>query len=286
MLNVLLAIFSMLAQGTSDFLYKKAQDRGIVLETYLMIESTPFALVALLFGNLLGDLYVDRTTVSFGLISGVFSFAAIFCFVTSLREGAVGVNTLIFRLNFVWVAVLAILWLGEAWTASVGAGLCFAVLAIGSVTLLAGRQGERRGSSPRSIGLAILAMVFFVVLNLLLKIGIQRGANVGWAIVFAAMSWTFCAATLVVVRRRFSFPRNNWLFLPITGALKSLAFVSMLYAFRRGGSASVVVPVVQLSFLVTMGWAAVILREPLTRPKLLAMGLAVAAIVAFSTQGG
>ena len=45
-----------------------------------------------------------------------------------------------------------------------------------------------------------------------------------------------------------------------------------------------VVPIAQLSFLVTIGWAAVILREPLTRPKLVGLGFSVAAIVAFSVS--
>ena len=79
-------------------------------------------------------------------------------------------------------------------------------------------------------------------------------------------------------------PRDNWIFLPITGFLKAIAFCTLLYAFRRGGNASVVVPIAQLSFLVTIGWAAAILREPLTRPKLVGLGFFVAAIVAFSIR--
>ena len=129
-------------------------------------------------------------------------------------------------------------------------------------------------------------MVLFAILNLLFKIAIQEGANVGWMVVLAAFSWFLSAALLVVLRRRFSMPKNNWIFLPITGFLKSSAFFALLYAFQRGGSASVVVPIAQLSFLVTIVWAAVVLREPLTRPKLIGLGFAVAAIVAFSAQAG
>ena len=53
----------MLAQGTSDFVYKRAQDRGIVLETYLMVESVPFAAAALLMGTLLDGFFLNWTTV-------------------------------------------------------------------------------------------------------------------------------------------------------------------------------------------------------------------------------
>ncbi len=284
MINILLAVFSMLAQGTSDFVYKRAQDRGIVLETYLMVESAPFAAAALLMGTFLDGFFLNWTTVIIGLIAGVFSFWAIFCFVTSLKTGEVGVNTLIFRLNFVFVAIFATLWLEERWTVSVGAGLVFAILAIGSVTLLERGGGERIAGGRRPIGLALLGMVLFAVLNVVLKIGIRDGANVGWLIAFAAFSWSCCAVVLTAARKKFVMPRDNWIFLPITGFLKAIAFCTLLYAFRRGGNASVVVPIAQLSFLVTIGWAAAILREPLTRPKLVGLGFFVAAIVAFSIR--
>ena len=274
----------MLAQGTSDFVYKRAQDRGIVLETYLMVESVPFAAAALLMGTLLDGFFLNWTTVIIGLIAGVFSFWAIFCFVTSLKTGEVGVSTLIFRLNFVFVAIFATLWLGERWSVSMGEGLGFAILAIGSVTLMERRRGERIAGGRRPIALALLGMVLFGVLNVVLKIGIRDGANVGWFIAFAGLSWASCAAALAAARKRFLMPRNNWIFLPITGFLKAIAFCALLYAFRRGGDASVVVPIAQLSFLVTIGWAAVILREPLTRPKLVGLGFSVAAIVAFSVR--
>ena len=286
MLIIFLAVLSMLAQGTADFFYKRAQERGAVFESYLAVESGPFAIVALLFGFLLEGLTVNQPTVIYGLVFGVFSFWAIFCFVTSLREGEVGINTLIFRLNFVLVAVFAILWLGERWTVAAGVGLTFAILAIASVTLLTGNGDRGRKSSPRSIGLAALAMVLFAILGVILKIAIREGANIGWAVVFGAFSWTCCAAGLVVARKKYSMPRANWIYLPVTGCLKAVAFCLMLYAFRRGGSASVVVPIVQFSFLVTIVWATLILREPLTRPKLISLAFAVAAIAAFSAQPG
>ena len=136
MLNILLAVLSMVTQGTSDFIYKRAQERGVVFESYFAVECVPFAGVALLAGYLMEGLIINQATVLYGLVFGVFSFWAVYFFVTSLREGEVGVNTLIFRLNFVLVAVFAILWLGEPWTAAVGAGLIFAALGIASVTLL------------------------------------------------------------------------------------------------------------------------------------------------------
>ena len=68
----------------------------------------------------------------------------------------------------------------------------------------------------------------------------------------------------------------------VTGSLKALAFFSMFSAFRFGGAASVVVPIVQLSFLVTILLAAVFLGERLDPPKLIGLGLALAAIFLLS----
>ncbi len=283
MFNVLLAILSMLAQGTSDFIYKRAQDRKeVVLETYFAIECIPFACVALFFGYLMEGLDINQATVLYGLIFGIFSFLAVYCFVSSLREGEASVNTLIFRLNFVLVALFAIIWLDEPWSTSVGVGLIFAALSITSVTFPVWRAASGGMSSKRSIGLAFLAMVLFATLGVILKIAIQKGANIGWAMALGAFSWHVCACTLVVVRKSYKMPKANWLYLPMTGCLKAISFCLRLYALRRGGSVSVVVPIVQLSFLVTMIWAIMFLRELLTRSKIVGILLAIAAILSFS----
>lgn len=283
MFNVFLAVLSMVAQGTSDFIYKRAQDRKeVVLETYFAIECFPFACLALFFGYLIEGLVINQATVLYGSVFGVFSFFAVYCFVSSLREGEVSVNTLIFRLNFVLVALFAIIWLDEPWVASVGIGLIFAALAITSVTLPVWRARVSATNSKRSIGLAFLAMVLFATLGVILKIGIQEGVNIGWAMAFGALSWFFCACILIVVRKSYAMPKANWLFLTMTGCLKAISFSLMLFALRRGGSVSVVVPIVQLSFLVTMIWATLFLREMLTRSKLIGILFAIAAILSFS----
>lgn len=283
-LTVLLALFSMLAQGTSDFIYKKAQERGIVLDSYLFLEAFPFAGVSFLCGYLTGDLAVTPVAMIYGPFLGATSFAAIFAFVTSLREGEVGVNTLIFRLNFILVAVMAVIWLGEAWTLSLSAGLLFAILAIGSVTLAGRRREEQRDelSSFRPIALALLAMVLFALLNVGFKMAIRAGSNAAYLIFFTSMTWATCSFVLMALRGRWRNLRNNWLFMPVTGSLKALAFFLMLTAFRLGGAASVVVPIVQLSFLVTIFLAALFLKERLDLAKLIGLGLAVGAIFMFS----
>ncbi|MEE9274171.1 MAG: EamA family transporter [bacterium] len=287
-LPILLALVSMLAQGASDFLYKKAQDSGIALESYLLVEAVPFAATALLFGYLLGDASPNRAALVYGPIFGVFSFCGIFLFVTSLREGEAGVNTLIFRLNFVLAALIAILFLGERWTASLGAGLLLAVLAIASVTILGGRRGEggerggKRVRLARPAALAALAMLFFAVLNIIFKVAVSAGGNVAFLIFFGACAWMVCAFSVMVARRRFHFPANNWRYLPMTGCLKSVAFFLMLYAFRAGGAASVVVPIVQLSFLVTVALAVLFLGERIDRTKGFGLAFALAALFMLS----
>ncbi len=280
-LPILLALVSMLAQGASDFLYKKAQDSGIALESYLLVEAVPFAATALLFGYILGDASPNRAALIYGPIFGVFSFCGIFLFVTSLREGEAGVNTLIFRLNFVLAALIAILFLGERWTASLGAGLLLAVLAIASVTILGGRRGKRVRLS-RPAALAALAMLFFAVLNIIFKVAVSAGGNVAFLIFFGACAWMVCAFSVMVARRRFHFPANNWRYLPMTGCLKSVAFFLMLYAFRAGGAASVVVPIVQLSFLVTVALAVLFLGERIDRTKGFGLAFALAALFMLS----
>ncbi len=281
-LTVLLALFSMLAQGASDFFYKKAQERGIVLESYLVIEVIPFVSVAIVFGYLTGDLTPDREALAYGPLLGLLSFTAIFAFVTSLREGEAGVNTLIFRFNFILVAVIAFLWLGEDWSLTLGAGLLLAILAIASAALLGNTRARSARRSLRPIALAFIAMIFFAFLNVTFKVAVREETSISFLILVTTASWTVCASVVMVARKKWQFPRNNWIFMSATGSLKALAFFSMLSAFRIGGAASVVVPIVQLSFLVTIVLAAVFLRERLGPPKLIGLGFAITAIFMIS----
>lgn len=287
-LPIVLAILGMFSQGASDFFYKKAQDSGIVLESYLLAEAVPFALVALFFGYVTGDLAPNWTAVIYGPVFGVSSFIAIFLFVTSLRDGEASVNTLIFRLNFVLVAFFAILFLGERWTVSLTTGLVFAALAIGSMTVLgrnwfsAGGAGTGKPASPRSLALVLLAMFFFAIVNIIFKVSVARGGNIPFLIVFGACGWSVAAAALMVARRRFSFPPSNWIYFPVTGSLKSAAFFFLLTSFRAGGNASTVIPIVQMSFVVTAILAAVFLREVFSRWKWVGLGFMILAIAALS----
>lgn len=284
---ILLALLGMCAQGASDFFYKKAQNRGIVLETYLQVEWIPFALVALLFGYLNSDLEPNRASLIYGPIFGVFSFIAIFLFVSSLREGEAGVNTLIFRLNFVLVAFFAILFLGERWTLSLTAGLAFAALAIASTSVV-GRSrspagGGGRALSSRSLALVLSAMFFFSVVNIIFKVSVMNGGNVPFLIVFGACSWSVAAFILMVTRGRYGFPPGNWIYFPITGSLKSVAFFCLLTSFRLGGNASAVVPIVQMSFVLTAILAALFLGEAFHRWKWIGLGFAALAILSLSS---
>ena len=279
---LLLALLSMSALGTSDFLYKKARESGMVPESFLVAEVPYFLSAAWLFGYATGDLHSNMASLLYGPPMGITSFIATFCFIQSLRDGEVGVNTLILRLNFVLVDILAVLALGERWSLHLAAGLLCSVFAIASVTW-GGRVSRRhRPGSRRSILLALLAMMLFAVLNLLLKIGVSQGGNPAFLILYSGGVWAVCSAGFALWRRRTAMPRSNWVFSPITGGLKSLAFCAMLLAFQLGGAASVIVPIVQLSFLVTILLAAFFLGERLDRPKLAGLSLAVGAIFLLS----
>ena len=277
---ILLALFSMAGLGASDFLYKKAQSRGMVAESFLVAEIPYFVSAALLFGYVTGDLRPNTASLIYGPPMGLCSFIGTFFFLQSLRDGEVGVSTLILRLNFVLVALLAVLALGEPWSLALAAGLLCSGLAVAAVTWGSRRGGSRR-SSRRSLLLAFLAMMFFAALNLMFKIGVREGGNVPFLILFSAVVWSACSASFALWRGRTAMPRANWAFSPFTGSLKALAFCSMLLSFRLGGAASVIVPIVQLSFLVTILLAAVFLRERLDALKIAGLALAVAGIFLF-----
>ncbi|MEK6712524.1 MAG: hypothetical protein AABZ64_18305 [Nitrospinota bacterium] len=72
------------------------------------------------------------------------------------------------------------------------------------------------------------------------------------------------------------------MFIPFPGTLKSLAFGSVRTAFHLSGAACAVVPIVQLSFLVTVLLAACLPQERLDAPRLGGLALAVGAVFLLS----
>jgi len=179
-------------------------------------------------------------------------------------------------------AALAIVLLGETLTLTKGAALA---CALGAVWLLLAEPGaEGKGPNLRSLTRVLIATVAMAFANLFYKIGLSQGALP--ETVVAAQAWVFCStATLFVLARdrRLRLTPAAWRYSLPAALVLLVAFVAMSHGLALG-PASVLVPVVQMSFVFTALLGAAMFRESLNMRKRLGLAVAATALALFAVS--
>ena len=275
------ALGAMLCFGVGDLIYKRAAAAGIEASQFIMLQAWVFCPGITLYAWLTGTLDPHRSAL-WGSLAGLFALTALYNFARSLQDGAVSTNAPIFRLNFTITAALAIALLGETLTPAKVAAL---VCALGAVWLLLAEPGTPRGrinlSSLTRVLIATLAMAFA---NLFYKVGLQQGAVPETMV--AVQAWAFCtSATLfnVLRERRLRLTSGAWPYSTLAAVALMVGFVLLMHGLALG-SASVLVPVAQMSFVFTALLGAVMFRETLNARKRAGLVVAAAALALFAVS--
>ena len=273
------ALGAMACFGVSDLIYKRGAAAGIPSGDFLMAQAWMFCPGVTLYAWLSGNLDVHLSAL-WGALAGAFLFVALYNFTQSLHGGAVSTNAPIFRLNFTLTAALAILILHEPLTAAKAIALGCALVA---VWLLLAEPGPERGKvNFASLARVLLATVAMALTNLFYKIGLQHGTLPETMV--AAQAWMFCSlATLSGLLRhgRIRVPPRGWSYAAATALGLFGAFVLLLHGLALG-PASVLVPVAQMSFVITALAGIAIFGERLDLRKGCGLGVATIALILFA----
>ena len=265
--------------GVSDIIYKRGAAAGIKAGDFLMLQAWIFCPGVTAYAWLSGNLDLHLSAL-WAALAGAFLFVALYNFTQSLHGGAVSTNAPIFRLNFTITAALAILILHEPLTAAKAIALACALVA---VWLLLAEAGSERGQfSFASLGRVLLATAMMALTNLFYKIGLQQGAVPETMV--AAQAWTFCTlATLFGFLRegRIWIPQRGWSYAAAAALGLFGAFVLLMHALALG-PASVLVPVAQMSFVITALFGIAVFHERLDLRKGAGLAVAVVALVLFA----
>lgn len=273
-----LALAAMLCFGLADVVYKRAAAAGAAPHRLIMIQASCLGACVLVYA------LVTRTLVAsaaawWGAAAGVCAYTGYYHFARSLRAGNVSIVAPVFRLSFTLTAALAVLLLGEALTAPKVAGLAAALVA---VWLLLGAPDDAPAADPRAVRGALarvlLATAAVGLANLLYKVGLRGGATPGTMLV-AQAACVIALSSSIARRLDGGFPVNGTelRFGLTTGVVLAAAFAFMMESLARG-EASVLVPVVQMGFVVTAAAGFLFLGERFTARKGVGLGMAVAAL--------
>jgi drug/metabolite transporter (DMT)-like permease len=279
--GVELALGAMIFLGLADLAYQRGAAAGVQPHHFLMGQGWCFAPLVLAYGLATGTL-APGPAFLWGMGAGVFVFIALYHFASALKRGTVSIVAPIFRLSFTVTVALAIVLLGEPFTAWKMGGLA---LTLAAVWLLLGGEDAGRipaGASTRALTHALVAMAAMGVANFLYKVGAATGGTpatfiAGQASVFLPLSTAFAWIT----DRGLRPPRALWP--PAAAAACSfLVALFLLFASLERGEASVLVPITQMGFVVTAAFGVLVLKEPLKPRKAAGLACAVAALGALA----
>jgi drug/metabolite transporter (DMT)-like permease len=215
------------------------------------------------------------TTLFWGILSGTFSVVANILLIEAMGMQSAGLCSTIYRLNLVLVVPGAILLLGESLNARQGLGILAALAAI--LAFMPGKQ--EHGDNPKKKSLlgfylVLLAAVLRACMGLSYKYAFTHGADKNSVTALNACTWIIGG----LIYASFWEKKVNF---RDRGALKygllSGVFVAAIVFFMAGmlhipeGAASIVLPIAQMSFLLTFIMGAVFLKEKVSKRKIAAL---------------
>jgi uncharacterized membrane protein len=148
--------------------------------------------------------------------------------------------------------------------------------------LLAEAGAERGKSSLSSLARVLIATAAMAFTNFFYKVGLQHGSLPETMV--AAQAWMFCSLATVfglLRERRLPATPGVWRYATFAAVALFGAFVLLLHGLLLG-PASVLVPVAQMSFVITALFGVTVFHERLDMRKCAGLAIATVALALFA----
>lgn len=276
---ILLALFASLMIGVADYVYGRAVRNKILPGTITASQSSIVVPITWMWALYEGS-YAWTPPAFLGIGAAFFTFIGFWSFMRSVEFGETSGSTPIYRMSFVVTAMLAVWFLGESITLPKILGLILTGCAIFLFSDF--HRGSFSADKLASVLWAVVAMMAVGLVNFIYKLGVSGGVS---PIMFLHSQAVFFITTAYiysfVVQGGPKFSKKGWAHGLATATCFIFGNTSLLAAFRDG-EATIVSPIVQLSFITTTILATWRLSEKMTVRKLLGLAAAVGTIVAFT----
>ena len=221
---------------------------------------------------------ISGRTLLFLVLSGLATGGSWICYFKALQMGNVNKVAPIDKFSTVLSILLAFIVLGEPVTAVKAAAII--PIALGTYLMIQKKKVETadEGTNKRWIVYAFLSAFFASLTSILGKIGISGvESNLGTAIrtvVVLIMAWVvvFLTKKQGAIKK---INRRSLLFICLSGVATGASWLCYYRALQEG-QASIVVPIDQLSIVLTVAFSYFILKEKVSRKSLAGLILLVA----------
>ena len=276
---IIYALLALFLIGVADYVYGRAVRNKILPGTITASQSSIVVPITWVWAQLDGS-YAWTPPAFWGIGAAFFTFIGFWSFMRSVELGEASASTPIYRMSFVVTAMLAVWFLGESITLPKILGLVLTGCAIFLFSDF--QRGSFSADKLASVLWAVTAMVAVGLVNFIYKLGVSGGVS---PIMFLHSQAVFFITTAYIysfaVQGGPKFSKKGW----AHGLATAICFIfgntALLAAFREG-EATIVSPIVQLSFIVTTILATWRLSEKMTVRKSLGLAAAVGTIIAFT----
>lgn len=272
--SIFYALLALILIGISDGINKRARQVNIPIRSYLLIEAPFFTGTILIISLMQTGIKINCTDITYSLIGAAFSFTAFTLMLHSLTHGFAHINYAIFRLSFVFSSTAALIFMHEKMGISKILGLVFAVFAI----ILFFFVKDRQKSMKTALIIATCAMFINAMYQIFLKLATRVYTSSPSFLFLMSIFFGLMVVIYNLVKGRITIPRTTFLYAPIHGIIMAIGTLFYINAVALA-EVSTIVPIVQLSFLVTLIFSATFLKEKIYVQRLVGILLAVLAIV-------
>jgi len=257
--SVKYALFAMALIGAGDAINKRSRQAGIPIGSYLLIQTIFFTCTIFVIALITTGIRIMGMDILYSLVGAIVSFAAFTLMLHSLTYGHASVNYAIFRLSFVLASGAAIIFLGEILTTAKIIGIILATIAI----LIFFYNPKQQVVSRKPLALALCAMMFGACFQFTLKLATQVYSSSPSFLLLMSLFFSSLVVVYYIISRRPPIPGKIFLYAPVNGILMATGSLFLIIALSEG-DVSVVTPIVQLSFLLTMILSVMFLKEKIT----------------------
>lgn len=280
---IFFAFCCIFCSAMNDFIFKlfarKPRSRGL----FVFIIGVTWAIATLFLPELRGASW--RTTIIWGVISGFFSVAGNLLLIEAMGKQSAGLCSTIYRLNLALVVPGAAIIFREHNTLMQYIGIAAAFAAV-LLFLPGSMTGEKHKDGKLGLILVIIAAILRAGMGLSYKYGFNQGASANGVALVNGLCWVIGGMIYYLLREKSNREQETWSKKLLGYGVLSGLFVFGIVIFMahslRLGNASIVLPIMQMSFVATFILSMIFLKEKLSVCKFLALSCGGAALICLS----
>ncbi len=264
--------------AVGSFLYKRARIQGVRPGSFMVVQAFCFLTMVLLAAFLSGEYHFDNPYLGLGVLCGALGMTGAFSTLRSMGRGELGPNISVVRLSFVPTTLGAILFLGESLSLrKIG---MFAVAGL-AVFLFVDHYRKENRSALTSLVPALTACFAFGCFDLVYKVCAMNGVSPLAFLMVQSTTGNIIINLYVAFREKYQINRVILRIAPVCGVLYSSACLAWFKALREV-DISLIVPFIQMNFVLTYLLGVIFLKESVTARKLIGISLVVLSILLLS----